>query len=541
MKRSEQLKRLAAEEEFDLIVIGGGATGLGVTADAATRGLKVALVEQNDLCEGTSSRSTKLVHGGVRYLEKAVMKLDREQWDLVKEGLHERGLFLKNAPHLAHKIVFLTPLFNWFMTLKVFFGLILYDILSGKERLGATRLVFPKASKEKFAHLKTNGLTACVEYYDGQFNDTRMAVALAKTAEEAGAVIANHTEVVELVKEEGVVRGVKIHDRFSGKETVLRAKGVINAAGPFTDAVRQMEDESVKEIVKPSSGVHILLDKKFAPPKNGIMIPETEDGRVLFMLPWEGHALIGTTDDPTKLTQAPTVSKEEVEYILRQVKNYVDVELSLDDVKAAWSGLRPLVLDPNKPNTQELARTHVIVEGEGKLLTITGGKWTSYRRMAEDTVDRAVEMFSLKKARPCVTERLKLVGSQAYTPDLAARLQKEHGLDEDVAQHLSAAYGDRSTEVLELAKDGLEARLHEDAPVLQAEVVYAVEAELAERAADVLVRRLVVGLTDTKIAQESLPKVVELMASRLDWDAAKKEEEVAFAKERLEPRAAWVG
>ncbi|MBE0585506.1 MAG: FAD-dependent oxidoreductase, partial [Desulfofustis sp.] len=338
MGRQENLTKLKDAVTFDLVIIGGGATGCGIALDAATRGLKVALVEKNDFSEGTSSRSTKLVHGGVRYLEMAVKKLDRVQYNLVKDGLHERGLLLKNARHLSNRLSLVTPLYKWFDVPYVFAGLKFYDILSGRQNIGHSRLLSRKEALRRFPGLKAEGLKAGVLYYDGQFHDARMALSLALTAEQHGAAIINHVAVTGLSKEEGKVSGVVLTDSLTGESWPVKAKGVINATGPFVDQIRRLDNPSVANILSASTGIHIVLDKRFAPPDTGLMIPETEDGRVLFVLPWEDHALVGTTDEPAEITEHPHPLEKEIDYLLRHVTRYFNLQVGKSDIKAVWSG-----------------------------------------------------------------------------------------------------------------------------------------------------------------------------------------------------------
>ncbi|MDX2481991.1 MAG: FAD-dependent oxidoreductase, partial [Desulfuromusa sp.] len=340
MGRQKNLAKLKDGSLFDLIIVGGGATGCGIALDAATRGLKVALIEKNDFSEGTSSRSTKLVHGGVRYLEMAVKKLDRVQYNLVKDGLRERGLLLKNARHLSNRLALVTPLYKWIDVPYVFAGLKFYDILSGKQNIGHSRLLSRKEALKRFPGLKSEGLKAGVLYYDGQFHDARMALSLALTAEQHGAVITNHVAVSGLLKDNGKISGAELTDSLSGETWQLKARGVINATGPFVDQIRMMDNPDAPKILTASTGIHIILNKRFAPPDTGLMIPETEDGRVLFVLPWENHALVGTTDEPAEVTEHPRPLNEEIDYLLRHVTRYFNLQVSKSDVKAVWSGLR---------------------------------------------------------------------------------------------------------------------------------------------------------------------------------------------------------
>ena len=534
MGRQTNLQKLTDGSTFDLIIVGGGATGCGIALDAATRGLKVALIEKNDFSEGTSSRSTKLVHGGVRYLEMAVKKLDRVQYNLVKDGLHERGLLLKNARHLSNRISFVTPLYKWFDVPYVFAGLKFYDILSGKQNIGHSRLLSRKEALRRFPGLKSAGLKAGVLYYDGQFHDARMALTLALTAEQHGAVLSNHVAVKGLLKDNEKIVGAELCDSLSGDNWQLHAKVVINATGPFVDQIIRMDDPNVPPIITASSGIHIVLDKRFAPPDTGLMIPETEDGRVLFVLPWENHALVGTTDEPAEISEHPRPQEEEITYLLRHVGQYFNLDVSREDVKAVWSGLRPLVTDPQATDTAKLARDHVIVDSSSGLMTIAGGKWTSYRKMAADSVDHAINKFELNPLIPnCQTEQLQLLGSTNFNLDGAKQLQQKYGFAADIAAYLHRTYGDQAEAVAALAKDKLAVRLIDNHPVIEAEVIYAVRYELAERAIDILARRMPVALLDTTAAKQVAARVIEIMASEKEWGQMRIDEEKSNLSERL--------
>lgn len=534
MRRQQSLHQLKCGDSFDLIVIGGGATGCGVALDAVTRGLKVALIEKNDFAEGTSSRSTKLVHGGVRYLEMAVRKLDRVQYNLVKDGLRERYTLLKNAPHLSNRLPLVTPLYRWIDVPYVFLGLKLYDILSGQRNIGHSRLLSRKEALRRFPSLKAEGLKAGVLYYDGQFHDARMALSLALTAENHGATIANHVAVTGFFRQNGQIAGAELTDSLNGETWRLKAKGVINATGPFADQIRQLDNPAAARILSASAGIHIVLDKRFAPPDTGLMIPETEDGRVLFVLPWEGHALVGTTDEPAEISEHPQPLETEIEYLLRHVSGYFNLQVNRSDILASWSGLRPLVSDPNATDTARLARDHVIEKSASGLLTIAGGKWTTYRKMAEDTVDYALQAFNLAPTRvACQTESLPVLGGAGFAEAGADLLAATYGFPPDVAGYLNRTYGDLAVRVADLARQGLGARLVGNQPVLEAEVLYAVRVERAERVIDVLARRMPLALLDTAAALRAVPRVAELMADELGWDAGRREEESLLAERRL--------
>ena len=515
--RSAHVARLARGEPYDLLVIGGGATGAGVALDAASRGLRVALVEREDFSAGTSSRSTKLIHGGVRYLEKAVKEFDRTQFNLVRDALKERATLIALAPHLAHPLELVTPLYNWIQVPYYMTGLKLYDWLAGQSNLRASAYVDAKKALDRFPMLKKEGLRGGVVYVDGQFDDARMNVAIALTAAEQGADVANHVEVVGLVKEDGKARGARVRDLLEDETWTISARVVVNATGPFADAVREMDDPHAKPMLEVSSGAHVVLDGRFSPPDTGLLIPETEDGRVLFLLPWLGHTLVGTTDNPAEVTTYPKPTEEEVEYILRHVRKYFDVPVDRADIRATWSGLRPLVRNPDAADTAGLSRDHVINVSPAELLTIVGGKWTTYRKMAADTVDEAQRLGRLGGKRKTRTDGIVLIGGRDFRAEGAGALQECFGLEAEVASYLHQAYGDRATVVAELAADGLGARLAEGHAYLEAEVVHAARAEFAQTTTDVLARRTRLGFLDRNAAIAAVPRVSELLAAELGW------------------------
>ncbi|CAN5907980.1 FAD-dependent oxidoreductase [soil metagenome] len=531
MNRNEQLAALK-NGAFDLLVIGGGATGAGVALDAASRGLKTALVERDDFGSGTSSRSTKLIHGGVRYLEAAVKHFDRSQFNLVRDALKERAVLLKIAPHLARPLPLVTPIYNWLDVPYIMTGLKLYDWLAGKANLHPSRFVDAHEAHSRFPMLKKEGLRGGVIYYDGQFDDARMNVAIALTAAREGAAVANHVMVTHLLKESGEVCGAGVRDTLSGETWDIAAKVVVNATGPFADAVRRMDDPQAAPMLSASSGAHIVLDARFSPPETGLLIPETEDGRVLFLLPWLGHTLIGTTDNPAEIESHPRATEDEIAYILRHVHKYFSVPVSRSDVKAAWSGLRPLVSDPAAADTAKLSRDHVINVSASKLLTIAGGKWTTYRKMALDTVDEAQRLGELG-GDTSRTETLKLVGATDYSPSGAGDLQELFGLEPDVASYLNRAYGDRAPQVTRLAQAGHGDRIVPDHAYLDAEVVYGAQEEAACSTIDILARRTRLGFLDTEAALQAVPKVSGLLAQTLCWDDAERNADTAEAQAYL--------
>ena len=513
--RDARFDRLASRT-FDVLVVGGGATGAGVAVDAASRGLSVALVERFDFSQGTSSRSTKLVHGGVRYLEQAVKHADRSQFHLVREALRERGLLLRNAPHLARPLPLLTPIYGALELPYYYTGLKLYDMLAGRANLRPSRLVTRNDAIARFPMLKTDGLRGAVEYHDGQFDDARMNVALALTATEAGATVINHAEVRALIKERGRLLGAVVTDRLAANgrpcEVEVRANVIVNATGPFADGLRRLDDPSAPPMLKTSSGAHVVLPKRFSPPDTGLLIPKTEDGRVLFLLPWHGHTLVGTTDNPADVHDEPQATENDVDYILRHMRAYFDLPVEHADVLSAWSGLRPLVEAPTGDgSTARLSRDHTILVSESGLVTVAGGKWTTYRRMAEDAVDTAVRQGRLTPSAPSATADLPLAGAERFDPKGHRALEREFGLPADISLHLNTAYGSRAHVVAGIAVAGYGERLSPGHPYLEAEVLYARDYEFACNADDVLHRRTRLAFVDAAAAEAARPRVEALL------------------------------
>ena len=503
-------------EKFDVIIIGGGATGAGAALDATLRGFKCLLVEKNDFAEGTSSRSTKLVHGGVRYLEAAVKKLDKSQFDLVKEGLKERYRLLKNAPFLAHPITLVTPLYKWYEIPYIYVGLVLYDLISGKRRLGRSQIVGKDEIMRIFPSVKKDGLKGGVRYFDGAFNDARTAIALLQSAQEKGCVVRNYSEVVDFEYKDEKISTVKIKDRISGKTYSAHTDFVVNATGVFCDAIRRLDDKNAQDIVEASSGIHIVLDKKFLPNAEGLMIPKTEDGRVLFMLPWMDKCLVGTTDEESKAQDHPKVDEEDIEYLLRHMRKYFSVDIEKSDILSSWCGLRPLVALKHTDDTKELVREHHIEKSKSNLVSIAGGKWTSYRKMAEDVVDAICGLSSRKNLHTCSTKHYKLFGNRENIVEFKEKLDKLN-LEIDVSEHLLGAYGSNAIVVADFIKRYGDEKIHKKYPILKAEIYYAIEYEFVKSPLDFLVRRVNLGLIDLGATRESLQTVASVLKESFGW------------------------
>uniref|UniRef100_A0A7S1KN41 Glycerol-3-phosphate dehydrogenase n=1 Tax=Percolomonas cosmopolitus TaxID=63605 RepID=A0A7S1KN41_9EUKA len=540
IEREQQIERLG-QEVYDVFVIGGGATGVGCALDATTRGLKTALVERDDFASGTSSRSTKLVHGGVRYLEKAFKQLDYGQYELVKEALAERRTFLDIAPHLSGSLPIMLPIYTWWEVPYFWAGCKAYDFLAGDRGLSSSYLLSHDKALEEFPMLKSDALKAALVYYDGQHNDARMDISLAMTAASHGAAVVNHCEVKDLLKENGKIVGVVVEDILTGKQKEVRAKCVVNATGPFTDGIRKMDNPDVVPIVVPSAGVHVVLPEFFAPEKMGLLDPSTSDGRVIFFLPWQGKTIAGTTDTKSELTYDPYPNEKDVDFIITELDNYLsdNVKLRRSDILAAWSGLRPLVRDPNQKGTENLSRSHVVEVSDSGLVSISGGKWTTYRRMAQDAIDTAIKVHNLPAGGPCLTEKVKLLGAHGWYPMLHIKLVQEFGFDKAVANHLANTYGGLAYEIAKHAKDtGLHnpvkgVRLQAGFPYIEAEVVFSIHKEYARTVVDFIARRTRLAFLDAHACLDALPRVAEIMGKELKWDSKRTAQEISTAKKFL--------
>jgi len=472
MDRARMIEQFKATSEFDICIIGGGATGLGIAVDATTRGLKTILFEQHDFAKGTSSRSTKLVHGGVRYLQQGNIKL-------VMEALKERGLLLQNAPHLVHNQKFIVPNYKWWEKPFYGIGLKIYDRMAGKLGLGPSQFLSKEETLQLAPTLDPKGLRGGIMYHDGQFDDARLAINIAQTVSQYKGVVLNYFPVKGLLKENKKVCGVQAKDFFSGKEYEIKSKVVINATGIFTDSVMNMDEPKHKNILSLSQGIHLVVDKEFLPGDTAIMIPRTDDGRVLFAVPWHDKIVLGTTDTPVaKVSLEPVPRQEEVKFILKHIGRYLSKDPQVNDVKSMFAGLRPLVKSKSK-STATLSRDHLINIADSGLITIAGGKWTTYRRMAEDVMDIAIKKNNLY-ANPCVTKALKIYGYNLQTP---------------------------VPDIFHLTNDQL-----------KTSVKNAVNEEMCMTIEDFLSRRTRILLLDARAAMKSAPRVADIMAIELRKD-----------------------
>lgn len=515
MNRKDLLNRVASQKEWDVIVIGGGATGLGVALDSVSRGFKTVLLEQHDFAKATSSRSTKIAHGGVRYMQQA-------DFGLVYEALHERGRMIQNAPHLVYPLKYVIPASQYWELPFFGVGLKFYDALSGHSSLGPSLVLSKKEAIEHLPTINPDKLVGGILYMDGQFDDARLALTLAVTTADHGGVPLNYCPVDGLLKTNGIVDGVAAHDVFTGQKFELKAKIVINATGIFTDFIRRMDEPHAEQMLSVSQGTHIVVDGSFLPTTTALMIPKTEDGRLLFGIPWYGKLVIGTTDIPKKeIPLEPIPMKEEIDFIVKHANKYLTKQIHHDDILSAFAGLRPLVRAKGASSTKKLSRTHRIELSDSKLLTITGGKWTTYRRMAQDTIDEAIKVAGLPN-RPTGTKDMPL-----------------HGAMEVPDRTPNSVYGSDIAKIEALAKvePGLEQTIHPRLPYTFAECLWSIREESTTSLEDILSRRTRSLLLDARASMEAAPKVAHLIARELGhdakWEQNQVEEYLALAKTYL--------
>lgn len=543
--RNAMLQRLQ-KEQFDVLVIGGGATGAGCALDAATRGLSTAVVDANDFAAGTSGRSTKLIHGGIRYLESAFTRVDYAAFKLVLEALEERSFFLSSAPYMNRPLPIMIPIYTWWEIPYMWVGAKVYDLVAGsKQYVPSSHYISAEEASFQFPMLRKDGLKGAVVYYDGQMNDTRMNVSVVLTATQNGAACGNYVRVEHLLKDAaGKVAGAHVKDMLTGEEWDIKAKSVVNATGPFTDSIRLMDDPTTPKICVPAAGVHVVLPDHFSPSRMGLIVPKTTDGRVLFFLPWENGTIAGTTDSESDITMLPSPTKEEVNFIIEEANRYLAKDVTTKDIKSAWSGIRPLVKDPRHQdgNTSKISREHVVEVSDSNMVTIAGGKWTTFRRMAQDAIDKLVETVPplQAKATACKTRDMGMVGADRIGEvcnkkfdKITVTLRENYNMDKDIAEHLMRNYGTRALQVAEIEQHGFldrkasdhPRRLHPKYPYLEAEVVFAVRQEFAEKATDVIARRMRLAFIDSEATAQLVPRVVHMMGELHGWSKARRAEE----------------
>ncbi len=504
MNRNQSIQQLTATAQWDIIIIGGGATGLGCAVDAASRGYKTLLLEKHDFAKGTSSRATKLVHGGVRYLEQGNIRL-------VREALLERGRLLKNAPHVCHTLAFVVPFYNWRQKWYYGFGLSLYEWLSGKLSLGKTKLLSKKGAIRNLPNLAETKLVGGVLYFDGQFDDSRLAINLAQTAMGQGATVINYVGVTDFIKEAGAIKAVVAKDELSGEVYELKAAAIINATGVFADELLRLAEGHTQQTIAPSQGIHLVVEKHFFKGIAGLMIPKTDDGRVLFAIPWHDKLLLGTTDTPVEnITNEPKPLQQEIDFIIHHFNRYSNSSLGYRDVKSVFAGLRPLAKVSDEKKTAVMPRDHQVAVLPSGLIHVTGGKWTTYRSMAEHAVNKAAQYAGLQTAG-CKTKNLQL-----------------HGwIDKNDDDHWSV-YGSDATAIKQLieADKSLAEKIHPAYPYTKAEVVWMIRKEMAMMVEDILARRIRLLFLDAMAAIEAAPIVADLMAKERNKDEAWKIEQV---------------
>ncbi|KAK6200941.1 mitochondrial glycerol-3-phosphate dehydrogenase [Scheffersomyces amazonensis] len=565
--RSQLLDNLSSTKKFDVIIIGGGAVGTGTAVDAATRGLNVCLLEKTDFAAGTSSKSTKMAHGGVRYLEKAIFQLSKAQLDLVIEALNERGNMLRTAPHLCSVLPIMIPVYKWWQVPYFFVGCKMYDWFAGYQNLRTSTIFSREYTNAVAPMIDDANLKATCVYHDGSFNDARYNATLAVTAIENGATVLNYFNVEQLLKDsQGKLIGVKAQDLETGKSYTINATSVVNATGPFADAILEMDEDAQglppktaipPRMVVPSSGVHIVLPEYYCPKDIGLLDPATSDGRVMFFLPWQGKVLAGTTDHALKsVPENPVATEQDIEDILKELQKYLVFKVSKDDVLSAWCGIRPLVRDPkNIPKgadltgaTEGIVRSHLITKTDSDLITISGGKWTTYREMAQETVDTLLKNFQFDNAsslKPCQTNEILLAGGEDYSKNYISRLIHEYNIPYKLAHHLSTNYGSRAPLVLDLyfqsdfnklpitlAHDkvikpsttsntgNFDLYQSADEPFTVAELKYSIHHEYARTPLDFLARRTRLAFLNAKEALAAIDGVSEIMKSELKWSDA---------------------
>ena len=498
MNRDASLESVqSSDRPWDVIIIGGGATGLGAAVDSASRGYRTLVLEQCDFAKGTSGRSTKLVHGGVRYLQQGNVAL-------VLEALRERGRLIENAPHLVHNRQFVLPAYAWWERPFYGAGLKLYDLLSGRRSLGKSRILSKAQTLEMLPGITDEGLRGGIAYYDGQFDDARLAIALARTAADLGATIVNYVRVEGLLKTERGIRGVSALDLETGEGYEIPGRAMVNATGAFVDSVRRMDDPGTKNLVNPSQGIHIVLDRSFFPSESALLIPRTADGRVLFAVPWHDRVLLGTTDTPVeKVSLEPRPLAEEIDYLLTYAARYFKRPPTRSDVLSTFAGLRPLVNPGDDSDTASISREHVVRISKSGLITVTGGKWTTYRKMAEDTIDEAIRVGKLADRRS-ETAGLRLHGWQLPGP--RPEPFDVYGADAPLLEKI-------------VEEENRGQRLHPRLPYVHGEVIWATRYEMARTVEDVLSRRTRALMLDADAALESAPVVAALMAHELGRNA----------------------
>lgn len=544
MKTRPEAFRSIENNAFDVCVVGGGATGAGCALDAQLRGLRTVLLEGGDFASATSSASTKIVHGGVRYLQEAVTHLDIHQYRVVKRALRERILMLQNAPFLTRSLEFLVPCFSWFDVLYYGFGMKIYDRMAGRAGLFPSRYISREDVVKRFPSLKSERLTGAVVYADGQFDDSRYNIALIHTFAGCGGEALNYARVAGFEKGlNGKLTAATVEDQITHQRFTVRARAFVNATGPFSDTLRSLAHPGIQTRMRPSKGVHIFLPLNGFSDHEALLIPKTEDGRVIFALPWLGRLQVGTTDDEATLQEEMVVKRDEAEYLLRHLNSYLEKSFSLDQITSGIAGLRPLVSAKGTRTTKKLVRDdEVELDQASGMISILGGKWTTHRAMAEDTID-AVQRYLGGSLTPSRTPHYRLSGSEGYDASYSRRLASQFHLSEDTAQHLAEKFGTAASDVLAPAQQNprLLSRIVPDSPSILAEVVYSIRHEMAVTIEDILARRIGLQLFSWRDAITAAPIVAAYLADELGWSLTQSQEAIQRYTDKINRLVVAVG
>jgi glycerol-3-phosphate dehydrogenase len=534
--RTEELDNIA-RQEFQLCVIGGGATGSACALDAQLRGIRSVLLEAGDFAGATSSAATKIIHGGVRYLEEAIKGADLQEYHVLVRALHERVRMLENAPHLTRRLEFLVPSYHWLDVAYLDIGLKIYDWLAGPGRISPSKFLSRDETLEHMPELNAEGLLGSVAYADGQFDDARYNLALVQTFTVAGGNALNHARVTEFVRgANGKISGVIAKDHLHGNTFTVTAKAFVNATGPLSDSIRQLATPKLQKRMRPSKGSHILLPLDVFPTEDALLIPKTEDGRVLFAVPWGGRLLVGTTDEEVSPDAELVVTKQDVEYMLRHLNQYLARPVTPSDIVAGFAGARPLVGSEDSGDTKKLARDDVIeVDPASGLISIMGGKWTTHRAMAEDTIHVVQKALGLPQTESLTRNHI-LHGGEGFTDDYWKKLCRAYPISEGTARHLAAKFGTASEKILELIAEDptLMQPIHAEGRAIRAEVVYAVRYEMAATIEDVLARRVGMQFYSWTDCIDAAPIVGSLMMKELQWSTAFTRDAITGYAEKIE-------
>ncbi|EPG75931.1 FAD dependent oxidoreductase [Leptospira fainei serovar Hurstbridge str. BUT 6] len=520
--------RKLSETEFDVLILGGGSTGAGAALDASLRGLKVALIEKADFASGTSSRSTKLIHGGVRYLAQFHFKL-------IHEALTERQRLLENAPHLVKPLPFVLPTYKFYEKPYYSIGMTMYDILAWKGKLPAHKRISKEEVLKDFPSLKREHLVGGILYYDSQFNDSRLNVLLARSAQMEGAVVLNRAELISFKKKDGKIIGAKVKDRISEQTIDVKAKVVVNATGPWVDDIRLKDDPRTYRVLSPSQGIHLVFKKETIPCNTALIIPKTKDGRVVFMIPWEDHVVLGTTDTPVdEISEDPMPLESEVEFLLNTGSDYLEKPVSRKDIISVYAGIRPLISPEGNQDTKSISREEVILTSPSGLITMGGGKWSTYRKMAEDLIDRVIREGNLSPNNGCKTYHYDFPGKSGFSEQLYLEIRKTYKTSELTSKRLQNAYGGEVFTILGKKPTALGAGLE----FFKEEVEWFISEEFALTVTDIIARRFRVQFVDLKLAGKLIPPVAQILSKSLGWKEAERKKQEESARTLLQSLAA---